>query len=300
MLPFQWLVGACAVRSCASGKVIALLREENRVLRAHLRGRRLQLSDEERRRLARLRHQLGRAALMQVATIATADTILRWHRELTGRSCAHIRRRAGRPRIQTHVRDLILRMASENDRWGYTRIQGAMKNLGHRVGRSTIARILKANGVPPSRRRPMAWRPFVRAHCPALRTAGVFIGEVCSRRFVTFYTALIAQLHRPTPGRFRATIGRKGPAQARATLDDKIDDELGVARSDLREGFEEYGAMNQARHSGRARAPDVGRRAERRHRGTGRPVSMKETSELIPGTFRSFAREFSSFMRKGR
>jgi len=40
-------------------------------------------------------------------------------------------------------------MAEENPTWGYTRIRGALKNLGHRVGRSTVARILKAQGMPP-------------------------------------------------------------------------------------------------------------------------------------------------------
>lgn len=57
--------------------------------------------------------------------------------------------------------------------WGYTRIQGALKNLDHCVGRSTIARALKAHGVPPSRQRPTAWRTFVRAHWSALRIADI-------------------------------------------------------------------------------------------------------------------------------
>jgi hypothetical protein len=47
---------------------------------------------------------------------------------------------------------------------GYTRIQGALKNLEHRVARSTIAQILKDEGIPPSRERPTAWRTFLRAH----------------------------------------------------------------------------------------------------------------------------------------
>ena len=80
MSPFQLFVTAlCSWIVREQDGVIAFLREENRVLRAHLRGRRLQLSDEERRRLAVLGHQVGRAALAQVATIATADTILGWH-----------------------------------------------------------------------------------------------------------------------------------------------------------------------------------------------------------------------------
>jgi hypothetical protein len=55
-------------------------------------------------------------------------------------------------------------MAGENPTWGYTRIQGALKNVGHRVGRSTIARILKAAGVPPVPERPTSWQAFLRAH----------------------------------------------------------------------------------------------------------------------------------------
>ena len=60
-----------------------------------------------------------------------------------------------RPGLQAHLRALMVCMATENPTWGYTRIQGALKNLGHRVGRSTIARILHAHGIPPRRERPM-------------------------------------------------------------------------------------------------------------------------------------------------
>ena len=61
-------------------EAIGYLREENRILKAQLGNRRLRLTDDERRRLANVGARLGRRRLMQVATIVTPDTILRWHR----------------------------------------------------------------------------------------------------------------------------------------------------------------------------------------------------------------------------
>jgi|SRR5437667_6911204 len=81
---------------------IAYLVEENRILRAHLRGR-VHLTDVERRRLAVHGHRLGRRRLGQVATIVTLDTVLRWHRQLIARKWTHAhaiqtaRRRHGDP-----------------------------------------------------------------------------------------------------------------------------------------------------------------------------------------------------------
>ena len=161
MLPFQLLIAALGGwLQREQADVIAFLREENRLLKARLAGQRLRFDDGERRRLAELGHRLGRRLLAQVATIVTPDTILRWHRELVARKWTY---RAGRGRpagLQAHLRALVIRMATENPTWGYTRIQGALKNLGHRVGRSTIARILRAEGIPPGRQRPMTWRTF--------------------------------------------------------------------------------------------------------------------------------------------
>ena len=62
------------------------------------------------------------------------------------------------------IQPLVVRMAEENPTWDYTRIPGALKNVGHRVGRSTIARILKAHGLPPVPQRPTSWQTFLRAH----------------------------------------------------------------------------------------------------------------------------------------
>jgi len=142
-------------------QAVAYLIEENRILRSHVRDR-LRLTDEERRRLARHGHRLGRRRLGEVATIVTPDTILRWHRHLIARKWTCPTRRGGRAGVLVEIRRLVLRMAEENPTWGYTRIVGALKNVGHRVSRSTIARILKAAGVPPVPERPTSWQTFLR------------------------------------------------------------------------------------------------------------------------------------------
>ena len=71
--------------------------------------------------------------------------------------------RTGRPpvhrrQVLAEIRQLVVQMAEENPTWGYTRIQGALRNLGHRVGRSTIRRILTAAGLPPVPQRPTSWQ----------------------------------------------------------------------------------------------------------------------------------------------
>lgn len=196
MLPFQLLI--VALSGWLQGDqadVIAFLREENRLLKARLAGQRLRFDDGERHRLAVLGHRLGRRRLAQVATLVTPDTILRWHRERVARKWTY---RAGRGRsagLQAHLRALVIRMATENPTWGYTRIQGALKNLGHRVGRSTIARILRAEGLPPGRQRLMTWRTFMQAHWPVLVAADFFTTEVWTvRGLVTYYTAFVLDL----------------------------------------------------------------------------------------------------------
>jgi transposase InsO family protein len=172
----------------------AYLIEENRILRGQLCGRRLRLTDDERRRLAVRGRRLGRRGLSEVATIVTPDTILRWHRQLVGRKWTYARGR-GRRGVLQEIRRLVVRMAEENPTWGYTRIRGALKNLGHRVGRSTIARILKAQGIPPVPERPTSWRTFLRAHWGAIAGADFFTTEVWTwRGLVTYYTVFVIDL----------------------------------------------------------------------------------------------------------
>ena len=115
--------------------VITYLQEENRILKAQRGGRRLRLTDTERRRLAALAHPLGRERLKEVATLATPDTLLRWYQRLIAQKFdgSKQRKALGRPRIAAEVEQLVVRMAEENPTWGYRRIQGALANLGHSI-----------------------------------------------------------------------------------------------------------------------------------------------------------------------
>jgi hypothetical protein len=88
-------------------KVNEYLREENRVLKAQLRGQRVRLTDDERRRLAVLGARLRRRILAQVATIVTPDTILRRHRQLIARKWTYAKDRPGRPPVLQEIRRLV-------------------------------------------------------------------------------------------------------------------------------------------------------------------------------------------------
>ena len=173
---------------------MAYLIEENRILRGHMRGR-VRLTDQERRRLAVHGHRLGRRRLRDVATIVTPDTILRWHRQLIARKWTYAKRRGGRPGVRAEIRRLAVRMAEENPTSGYTRILGALKNVGHRASRSSIARILKAHGIPPVPERPTSWQTFLHAHWGAIAGADFFTTEVWTwRGLVTYYTVFVIDL----------------------------------------------------------------------------------------------------------
>jgi transposase InsO family protein len=99
------------------------------------------------------------------------------------------------PAYSWRFNGLVVRMAEENPTWGYTRIQGALKHVGHRVGRSTIARMLKAHGLPPVPERPTSWQTFLQAHWGAIAGADFFATEVWTARgLVTYYTLFAIDL----------------------------------------------------------------------------------------------------------
>ena len=98
--PFRFvLISVAGWMNQQQQQAIEYLREENKVLREQLGGRRLRFTDEQRRRLAAKAKGLGRGALSEVATIVTPETLLAWHRKLIARKYdGSARRGPGRPR----------------------------------------------------------------------------------------------------------------------------------------------------------------------------------------------------------
>jgi putative transposase len=161
--------------------------------------KRLRLTDDQRRLLAVKGHALGRKALMELTTIVTPDTILRWHRELVAWKWDHCDKRKSvcRPRIRQVIVDLILRFARDNPRWGYDRIQGAMANVGYHISDTTVGNILKAHGFEPApnRVRQMTWRTFIKAHWDVLAAIDFTTIEVWTRGgLITFYLLFVMEL----------------------------------------------------------------------------------------------------------
>jgi putative transposase len=170
--------------------VIEYLKEENRIQRELLGGRRPRFSDDQRRRLAAKAKALGRSALRSLDSIVTPDTLLRWYRQLIARKYDGSKRRgSGRPRIWRSLTELVLQLARENPSWGYTRIRGALANLGHEVGRNTIRRLLQENGLEPAPRR-STWKAFLRSHWDQLAATDMFTVEVLTPRGLVRYLVL--------------------------------------------------------------------------------------------------------------
>jgi len=178
--------------------VIEYLQAENSMLQERLRGRRLRFSDAERALLARKAKAVGRRALLELRTIVTPDTLMRWHRQLvaTKWNFSH-RRRPGRPAVMNAISALIVRMATENPSWGYTRIQGALADLGHRVGRGTVANVFKRNGIEPApqRGKHSSWATFLKAHWEVLAAGDFLSVEVWTGKgLVTHYLLFVINL----------------------------------------------------------------------------------------------------------
>lgn len=145
---------------------VRYLKVENEILRSKL-PKRVPLSEKEKNRLVRFGAKLGKA-LQELTTIVHPATLRRWIREARSDQRKPVKK--GRPPTKEEIRQLILKLARENDGWGYTRIMGEMKKLGVRPpSRNTVKRILRENGFDPAPKRgETTWDEFLKLHADTL------------------------------------------------------------------------------------------------------------------------------------
>jgi hypothetical protein len=149
----EWI--ALLARSAASKDAeILVLRQEIAVLRRTSPKPRPDWAD--RAVIAALAQLLPQA--LRANRLVTPGTLLRWHRRLVSRHWTYPHQH-GRPPIDAQVAALIERMARDNPGWGYQRIQGELLGLGHKIGASTVRRVLRGLRIPPApRRADSTWR----------------------------------------------------------------------------------------------------------------------------------------------
>ncbi len=125
--------------------------------------------------------------------VVTPATLLRWHRELVRRKWTYPQRKPGRPTTGRALRELVVRLARENPRWGYQRIAGELIKLGFRLSPSTVRRVLTSAGLEPAPRRgAVSWPVFLRQQAASMLACDFFTVETVTLRrlYVLFFIEL--------------------------------------------------------------------------------------------------------------
>jgi putative transposase len=149
------------------------------------------LEPADRALLAAVSHILPRARWS--CFLVKPETLLRWHRRLVADAWTYPRRGPGRPPLDQEVQQLIVRLARENPRGGYQRIQGELLHLGVRVSATAIRTTLRRHGLDPDpRRTTTTWRAFLRQQAAGIVACDFFTVDTISLRrlYVLFFIEL--------------------------------------------------------------------------------------------------------------
>jgi putative transposase len=170
---------------------IVVLRHELAVLGRQIP--RPRLDERDRVFLAAAGQLLGRAS--RSSFFVRPDTLLGWHRQLVRRRWTYAGRRPGRPAVSEEIRELVLRLARENPRWGYQRIVGELAGVGVGVSATTVAKILRQAGEwvsPSGARAQLGWREFLPAHAETIIACDFFTVDTLwlGRLYVLFFLEL--------------------------------------------------------------------------------------------------------------
>ena len=125
--------------------------------------------------------------LREIIRIVKPETVIRWHRELVRRKWTQEQKfKGGRPRINQEIESLIVRLAQENYRWGYAKIEGELLKLGHKVSISTIRNALNRNGIVPApvRYGSIGWRKLMNHYKEQLLACDFFTVETVFLRTI--------------------------------------------------------------------------------------------------------------------
>ncbi len=192
---------------------ILVLRHQLAVLRRQIN--RPALDPADRVLLAALSRMLLRARWS--AFMVTPATLLRWHHDLIARRWTYPRKTPGRPRADREIRDLVLRLATENPTWGHRRIHGELTGLGYNVAPATVWRILRCAGIDPApRRADVSWTTFLRAQASGVLACDFFtVDTVFLQRIYVFFVMEIATRHIHLLGTTRHPTGAWVTQQAR-------------------------------------------------------------------------------------
>lgn len=154
-------------------QIIEYLKEENKILRSKL-PERITVTPRERSRLLKFGSKIG-GAIRELISIVSYRTFCRWRADTEPSKDKKkvTKRKPGRPKTKEEIRELILKLARENNGWGSTRVLGELKKLGiTTVGRTTVAEILREAGLDTGPKRGEgSWDEFLKRHAATLWAA---------------------------------------------------------------------------------------------------------------------------------